>query len=81
MARSNPGVGPLKPHIRKHKPGSVWRVLFRDSTGAEFGQLEVTFMTQMSQNAILAKAWAAQRNARIVASRGPWNCKSVLPNG
>lgn len=80
MARSNPGVGPLKPHIRKVRTG-IWVRVFRDQAGQRFSTQDVTWMTANSVDAREASIWCTNRNARIVASRGFWNCRSVLPNG
>lgn len=66
MARSNPGVGPLKPHIRKHKPGGIWIVTYRDSRGAIYGATEVTWMTANAIAAHRCRAWCRRENEELL---------------
>ena len=68
MARSNPGVGPLKPHIFKLRSG-IWYRCFRAKNGQQFSAQDVAWMTANSAAAREAAIWCANRNARIIANQ------------
>lgn len=69
-----------KPHLFLHK--GLWRAAWAPRRGALRPNLMpweyASFMTRHSKEAMDAHVWVASRNARILATRGPWNCRSVL---
>lgn len=65
MARSNPGVGPLKPHIRK-VAGGMWHAFYRDSRGAIYAATEVTWMTANAMAAHRCRAWCRRKNEELL---------------
>lgn len=61
MARSNPGVGPLKPHIRK-VAGGRWHVFYRDRRGSVYSAIDVAWITRNTISAGRARAWVKAHN-------------------
>ena len=65
----------LKPHL--HMVRGLWCVCYRDPNGVVVPARGLPYKTVHSRKATEAQVWAANRNARVVAAGGPWNCRCL----
>ena len=65
----------LKPHLVLVR--GLWCVYWRDGLGQIQPRYAISFMTKNSKAAKACFKWAAARNAGVIASRGPWNCRCL----